>query len=200
MRISASNWACARCTCTCDIHSELQASHVWWLCFHWPPGGALLCQKQESAGPRWHSVVHLEGLWLLLTEEGEHDDSPTDIQATPVSMTTTAHREPSLLWCDRAWQHVSALCENNYQPRLYTVQAGVRSPFTQKQNVYLTMYIWSRTDTHITQMNVFKSRLLLAFDVWILAWTARLWSIMTMLHKNRTGNYTDMENLTRKFS
>lgn len=58
------------------------------LCLSWPPGGALLCQRDESSGAWWDCVVFLEGLRLLLLEEGEHDDPPTDLQAAPLPITT----------------------------------------------------------------------------------------------------------------
>lgn len=47
-----------------------------------PPGGALLFKSPELAWAGRHRVVLLEGLRLLLSEGGHHDDTASQLQAT----------------------------------------------------------------------------------------------------------------------
>lgn len=51
-----------------------------------PPGGALLSESSEPARAGWHRLVLLEGIRLLLSEGGHHDDTTTQLQATLVAI------------------------------------------------------------------------------------------------------------------
>lgn len=51
-------------------------------------GGALLAQSPEPAGTRWHRLVLLEELGLLLAQGRHHDDAAAQLPTAPVAVAT----------------------------------------------------------------------------------------------------------------
>lgn len=52
----------------------------------WSTGRPLLSEGEEPSWSGWYRLVHLERFWLLLSEEGQHDDPTQKLQTASVTL------------------------------------------------------------------------------------------------------------------
>lgn len=91
----------------CIHFSYRKTSRTFYIYTCLLPGWPLLPESPQLVRAGRHRLVLLEGLGFLLSEGGDHDDTATQLQATPLTIRTQNHPLSThhCLFCQKSWTH-----------------------------------------------------------------------------------------------